>query len=184
MFLQAVILGVTLAMDAFSISVSKALSGGKVKLKNGLKMGITFGGFQAVMPMIGFFIGSSFYNLIKDYFNIVSFIILAFLGGKMIYECINSENESENFDISFKELALLGVATSIDALAAGFIFASINFSLVIFNCLIIGFITFLICLFGYIFGTKLGSVIGEKGEIVGGVVLILLGVKFLIEYFV
>ena len=102
----------------------------------------------------------------------------------MIYECINSDDESENCDISFKELMVLGVATSIDALAAGFIFSGNEILLVIINCLIIGFITFVICLFGYIFGAKLGLIIGEKGEIAGGIVLILLGTKFLIEYFV
>ena len=183
MIFQAVILGITLAMDAFSICISKALACNEVKLKIGVKMGFTFGIFQAVMPLIGFMIGNSFYNLIKDYFNIVSFIILVFLGGKMIYECINSDDDN-NSDISFRELIMLGVATSIDALAAGFIFSGKDVSMVLISCLIIGVITFFICLIGYIFGAKLGRIIGEKGELIGGIVLILLGVKFLIEFFV
>lgn len=183
-FFQAIILGITLAMDAFSISVSKALATDKIRIKNGMILGLTFGGFQAIMPLIGYLIGSSFYNLIKDYFNIVSFIILAFIGGKMIFEYFNSEDESNNASISVKELIILGVATSIDALAAGFVFSANALFTVIINCLIIGLITLIICFIGYIFGAKLGSVIGDKGEVVGGIVLILLGLKFLIDFFI
>lgn len=102
----------------------------------------------------------------------------------MIFEYFNSEDESNNASISVKELIILGVATSIDALAAGFVFSGNALFTVIINCLIIGLITLIICFIGYIFGAKLGSVIGDKGEVVGGIVLILLGLKFLIDFFI
>lgn len=183
-FLQAVILGVTLAMDAFSISVSKALASDKIRLKNGWILGGTFGIFQAVMPIIGYLVGSGFYNLIKDYFNIVSFIILAFIGTKMIIECRKDEEKDGNVSISLKELMILGVATSIDALAAGFVFSGNAFVTVLISCLIIGAITFIICFVGYLFGAKVGTLIGDKGEAIGGIVLILLGLKFLLDFFI
>ena len=182
--LQSVILGVTLAMDAFSISVSKALAAQKVRFSVAFKLGAVFGIFQTLMPLIGYLVGSSFYSLIKDYFNAVSFVILAFIGGKMIYECFKGEKDDNNAIITFKELMFLGIATSIDALAAGFVFSGNGILTVIAMCLIIGVITFIICAIGYIFGSKLGSIIGEKGELVGGIVLILLGVKFLLDYFI
>lgn len=184
MVLQSIILGVTLAMDAFSISVSKALATQKTKLSTAFKLGVVFGGFQTIMPLIGYLVGNSFYLIIKDYFNFVSFAILAFIGGKMIFECLKGEATSKDDIITFKELMFLGVATSIDALAAGFVFSGNGILTVIGMCFIIGIITFLICFIGYIFGCRLGSIIGEKGEIIGGIVLILLGVKILLDYFI
>lgn len=182
--IQAIVLGITLAMDALSISVSKALASQKAKISNALKIAIVFGVFQAIMPLLGYLIGSSFYDLIKNYFNFVSFVILAFLGGKMIYEHYKNEDNSQNGIVTFKELILLGIATSIDALAAGFIFSRDEIFQVIISCLIIGIVTFIICTIGYICGGKVRKLIGDKGEFFGGIVLILLGVKFLIEYFI
>lgn len=182
-FINAVILGIALAMDALSISISKALAAPRFKKSSAIKLGLVFGGFQAIMPLIGYLVGNSFYSYIKDYFNIISFIILAFLGGKMIYECVKNESEHITASITIRELMILGVATSIDALAAGFIFSGNELLIVLLNCLIIGSITFIICFFGYILGCRLGCIIGDKGEIAGGVVLILLGLKMLSEYF-
>lgn len=184
LIIQAVILGVTLAMDALSISISKALAASKVKISNAVKLATVFGLFQAIMPIIGFLIGNSFYNLIKDYFGILSFAILSFIGGKMIYEHFKCTAEEQCGIITIKELIVLGIATSIDALAAGFVFAGNGFLIVLLNCLIIGAITFIICAAGYIGGSKIGSIIGGKGEIIGGIVLIILGLKFLLDYFI
>lgn len=184
LIIQAVVLGVTLAMDALSISVSKALAANKVKFSNALKLATVFGLFQAVMPLIGYLIGNSFYSLIKEYFNFLSFAILTFIGGKMIYEHFKCENDDTCGIITIRELIVLGIATSIDALAAGFVFSGNEFLTVVLNCVIIGAITFIICAVGYIGGSKIGSFIGDKGEIIGGIVLILLGVKFLLEYFI
>ena len=180
-FFNAIILGITLAMDAFSISVSKALIANEIKIKNALKLGAVFGGFQAVMPLLGYFIGSGFYSLIKNYFGVVSFIILAYLGGKMIYDYFLGEEENLCKDITFKELFILGIATSIDALAAGFCFGANAFFETIISCLIIGIITFIICWFGYVLGTRLAEKIGNKSTLFGGIILVLLGVKILIE---
>ena len=182
--IQAVILGVTLAMDALSISISKALAAPKIKLSNALKLSVVFGLFQAFMPFIGYLIGNSFYDVLKNYFGFISFAILAFIGGKMIYEHFKNQDEEHNAIITIKELIILGIATSIDALAAGFIFAGNDIMSVIFSCLIIGVITFIICIIGYFCGCKIGCFIGDKGEIFGGVVLIILGIKFLIECFI
>ena len=180
--IHALILGVTLAMDALSISISKALATQKIKISNALKLSIVFGGFQAIMPLVGYFVGSGFYNLIKNYFGFVSFAILVVLGAKMIYENLKSDDDDiQSGIITLKELLILGIATSIDALAAGFIFAGNNILEVILSCLIIGVITFIICFVGYVCGCKIAGTIGDKGELFGGVVLILLGVKILIE---
>ncbi|MBQ5591041.1 MAG: manganese efflux pump [Clostridia bacterium] len=184
LILQALILGATLAMDALSISISKALATQKIKISNALKISLVFGLFQAVMPLIGYLVGSQFYLLIKDFFGFVSFAILAFLGGKMIYEHSKCEEDEHSGIITIKELIILGIATSIDALAVGFIFSGNAFLLVLLNCLIIGLITFAICFIGYIFGSKIGCVVGNKGELIGGIVLIMLGIKFLIECFI
>lgn len=184
LIIQAVILGVTLAMDALSISVSKALAAQKVKISNAMKLAIVFGVFQAIMPLIGYLVGNSFYSVIKDYFNFISFAILSFIGGKMIYEHFKDDETSHCGIITIRELMILGIATSIDALAAGFVFSGNAFISVIISCLVIGLITFIICLAGYIGGSKIGSIIGDKGEIIGGIVLILLGIKFLLEYFI
>lgn len=184
LFFQAAVLGVTLAMDALSISISKALAAQKVRISIALKIAFVFGLFQAVMPLIGYLVGNSFYSLIKDYFNFISFGILVFLGSKMIYERLKCEENENNAVITFRELIILGIATSIDALAAGFVFSGNDIITVILNCLIIGAITFIICVLGYLFGSKIGCILGAKGEVVGGIVLILLGVKFLIEYFI
>ena len=179
--IHALILGVTLAMDALSISVSKALAAQKIKVSNAIKLSVVFGLFQAIMPLIGYLVGNSFYDVLKNYFGFISFAILSFIGGKMIYEYFKNEDEDSNAIITIKELIILGIATSIDALAAGFIFSGNNITEVIFSCFIIGIITFVICFIGYFFGCKVGSIIGDKGEIFGGVVLIILGIKFLIE---
>ena len=135
------------------------------------------------MPLIGYLVGNSFYEILENYFGYISFAILAFLGGKMIYEHFKNSDETQNDIITFKELVFLGIATSIDALAAGFIFAGNNILEVTFSCLIIGITTFIICFFGYFFGCKAGRIIGDKGEIFGGIVLIILGIKFLVKCF-
>ena len=179
--IHALILGVTLAMDALSISISKALATQKTKISNGLKLSIVFGLFQAIMPFIGYLVGNSFYDVLENYFGFISFAILTFIGVKMIYEHFKNEDEIHSESITIKELIILGIATSIDALAAGFIFAGNNSLEVLLSCLIIGVITFIICFIGYFCGCKIGAIIGDKGEIFGGIVLIILGIKFLVE---
>ena len=183
-FFNAVVLGITLAMDAFSISVSKALVSNKKNALDGVKLGAVFGIFQAFMPLLGYLIGASFYSLIKNYFGVVSFVILAYLGGKMVYDYFKGEEQTLCRDIQVKELLVLGVATSIDALAAGFCFGSATLPQTLISCLIIGLITFIICFFGYILGSALSEKIGNKSTLFGGIILILLGVKILIESFI
>ena len=183
-FFNAVVLGITLAMDAFSISVSKALVSNKKNALDGVKLGAVFGIFQAFMPLLGFLIGASFYSLIKNYFGVVSFVILAYLGGKMVYDYFKCEEQTLCRDIQLKELLVLGVATSIDALAAGFCFGCATLPQTLISCLIIGLITFIICFFGYVLGSALSEKIGNKSTLFGGIILILLGVKILIESFI
>ncbi len=182
-FFNAVVLGVTLAMDAFSISVSKALVSTKTNILDGVKLGAVFGIFQAIMPLLGYIIGASFYSLIKNYFGIVSFLILAYIGGKMLYDYFKGEEQTLCKDILIKELLVLGIATSIDALAAGFCFGAATLLQTLISCLIIGIITFIICFFGYHLGSALSEKIGNKSALFGGIVLILLGIKILIESF-
>ena len=147
-------------------------------------MSIVFGGFQAIMPLIGYFVGSGFYNLIKNYFGFVSFVILAVLGGKMIYESFKSDDDIQSGIITLKELLILGIATSIDALAIGVSFAFTDFEpdwFVYIAFILIGVITFTLSSIGVKIGNIFGTKYKSKAEFAGGFILILLGLKILLE---
>lgn len=189
-YFSVALLGIGLAMDAFSVSVSKGLTCNRAIGKNALYAGLTFGIFQGLMPLIGWFIGSRFAGIIDKYSGYVGFVILVFIGGKMIYESIKGENTPDSGSWDLKSLLILGVATSIDALAVGVTFATpeINalaayaaFFAVLSYCSIIAAITFICSFLGFVFGKKLKDIIGGKAEIFGGLVLCAIGIKFLIE---
>ena len=168
-------------MDAFAVSVCKGLAMRTPKLKEMLIVGIWFGFFQMIMPIIGYYLGSSFHQFISQFDYIVAFILLVLIGLNMIREAISGDEEDQNADIGVKIMFLLAIATSIDALAVGFSLAMDDVS--IFEpAAIIGVITLIMS----IAGVKLGSLVGDKysskAEIIGGTILILLGLKILLEH--
>lgn len=178
----AVIGMLSLAMDAFAVAVCKGLSLGKgFKLKHALKVGLYFGIFQAVMPLIGYFVGSMFSGYIEAVDHWIAFGLLAIIGGNMLKEAF-SKDEDECMDcaLDFKTMVLLAIATSIDALAAGVAFAMDDINIVI-AVLIIGVSTFLLSFLGVKIGNVFGTKYKSKAEICGGVALILMGIKILVE---
>ena len=180
---ELLLLSLGLAMDAFSVSVCKGLSMKKLNMKGGVITALFFGVFQGLMPVIGYFLGSRFEKIISSYSHWISFGLLAFIGGKMILEaCKRDENEvnDKEYKLDLKELFILAIATSIDALAVGIVFAAEKTNL-IFSVSIIGIITFILSLFGVFIGHKFGSKYEKKAEFAGGTVLVLIGVKLLLE---
>ncbi len=180
---ELLLLSLGLAMDAFSVSVCKGLSMKKLNMKGGVITALFFGVFQGIMPVIGYFLGSRFEKIISSYSHWISFGLLAFIGGKMILEaCKHDENEENDkeYKLDLKELFILAIATSIDALAVGIVFAAEKTNL-IFSVSVIGIITFILSLLGVFIGHKFGSKYEKKAEFAGGTVLVLIGVKLLLE---
>lgn len=179
-WLELFLIGVGLSMDAFAVSVCKGLSVPRVRLGHALTVGLYFGGFQALMPLVGYLLGSRFQNLITSVDHWIAFVLLCFIGVNMIRESLG---EDESLDASFSVLAMLplAVATSIDALAVGITFAFLKVDILPAVALI-GLTTF--CLSAV--GIKVGNVFGAKyragAERLGGIVLILLGLKILLEH--
>ena len=175
------ILAVGLSMDAFAVSVCKGLSMQKMRMKNALTVGIYFGGFQALMPAIGYFLGAYFQNTIAAYDHWIAFILLGIIGGNMIRESLNQEEESCDASIAMREMLILAIATSIDALAVGITFAFLNVG-IIGAVLVIGVTTFCFSVAGVQIGNVVGAKYRSKAEIAGGVILILMAVKILLEH--
>lgn len=179
--LQILLISVGLAADAFAVSVVKGLSVKNITFKDSIKLAICFGLFQGIMPLIGYLLGSTFESIITNIDHYVAFVLLGFIGVKMIIESFN--NEKSNSDISIKSLIILGIATSIDALAVGIAYVcaygSYNASL---TFLMIAVITFILSIIGVKVGSKFGSKYGKIAEIIGGIILILLGTNILLEH--
>lgn len=173
------ILAIGLSMDAFAVSICKGLSLGKIKPKHMCIAGLWFGGFQALMPLIGYLLGSFFADMITKYAHWIAFALLLILGANMIKEAIGEE-EKVDASMDVKNMFLLAVATSIDALAVGVTFAFLQVS-IIPAVSFIGVVTF-VC---SAVGVKIGSIFGDKyqskSEICGGVILILIGIKVLLD---
>ena len=180
-FLETIFIAIGLAMDAFAVSVCKGLSTFKMNWKKAFVIAVYFGVFQMVMPLLGFLLGIGFSEWIETIDHWIAFILLSFIGVKMIKE---SFDKSENVDdkIDFKTMSILAIATSIDALAIGITYAFLDVKNCLFSFSLIGIITFIISLFGVIIGNKFGTKYGNKAELVGGLILIFIGTKILIEH--
>lgn len=185
---EVILLALTLSLDAFSVALSKGMSIKKFSFKHSLSCGAWFGIFQALMPLIGYFLFKLLrdnVSFIEDLDHWIAFIALGFIGGKMIYESFKEGDENTNSSFSFKVMLGMAIATSIDALAAGIPIATDEKNIWI-NVVCIGAVTFLFSALGVFLGHKLGSKLkeklGNKVEIIGGVILILLGLKILIEH--
>lgn len=179
--IELFILAVGLSMDAFAVSVCKGLAVPKAAARECSLAGLWFGGFQALMPTIGYFLGRSFTRYIESVDHWVAFILLAVIGGNMIRESLGSEEECSNGSMDPKEMFLLAVATSIDALAVGvsFAFLSVNIGAAVS---FIGVITFVLSMVGVKVGSLFGAKYKSKAELAGGIILILMGLKILLEH--
>ena len=186
MFIELFLLGIGLAMDAFAVSVCKGLGMRKLNKKQTLIIGLYFGGFQALMPLIGWLLGSQFQKYITRIDHWIAFILLGFIGGKMMIEAIREWNEEETVDVidaplDHKNMLVLAVATSIDALAVGITFAFLN-TPIIEAITVIGITTMIISIIGVVVGNFFGSRYKSKAEFIGGLILVLLSLKILLEH--
>ena len=175
------ILAIGVSMDAFAVSICKGLAMKQIKFKHMLIVGLWFGGFQALMPLIGYFLGIQFETYITAYDHWIAFILLAFIGGNMIKEALSNEEETADASLAVKIMLVLAIATSIDALALGVTFAFLQVN--IWEAVsFIGVVTFLFSVVGLKIGNVFGTKYKSKAEFVGGVILILLGIKILLEH--
>lgn len=183
--LDVLLIGVGLSMDAFSVAVCKGLNMKKINWRHTLVIALFFGVFQALMPAVGFALGQAFEVIVRRFAPWIAFILLGFIGGKMVWEAVKGEEEAPEGDekLNIKELFILAVATSIDALATGIVFAGqgIGVGEMALDVSLIGCTTFLFSFAGVAIGNRFGARYNRKAEFVGGAVLIGLGIKFLLE---
>ena len=179
--IELFLIAVGLSMDAFAVSVCKGLAMPKCTFKKAAIVGLWFGGFQALMPAIGQFLGAQFQEAIASIDHWIAFVLLALIGGNMIHEALDNDEEEADASLDVKTMFLLAVATSIDALAIGITFAFLKVSIIPAVCFI-GIVTFIISFAGVKIGNVFGARYKNKAEIVGGVILILLGLKILLEH--
>jgi putative Mn2+ efflux pump MntP len=180
--LTVVFLGVALAMDAFAVSICKGLAMKAPKFKAVLIIGLWFGFFQALMPVIGYYLGESFYDYISGIDHWIAFALLMIIGGNMIREALFVDEEDRVDDnIGFRIMLVLAIATSIDALAVGITMA-MDGADIFLDALIIGIITMAISMAGVKIGNLVGSRFSSKAEILGGIILICIGFKILLEH--
>ena len=180
-FYEIIAIGIGLAMDAFAVSVCKGLSMKKINLKKTIIIAMYFGLFQAIMPVWGFALGSAFSSFVQQVDHWIIFILLVIIGGNMIKESCDDESEKKDDNIDFKTMFGLAVATSIDAFAVGVTFAFFEVNL-LSAVSIIGIITFGVSLCGVVIGNNFGGKFQNRAELIGGVILILIGLKILLEH--
>ena len=184
-FVDFLLLGVGLSMDAFAVSVCKGLKMPKINLKQTFVISLFFGGFQALMPAVGWLLGKQFESYITSVDHWVAFALLVFIGGKMIYDVFTEKNEDECGEktnrLDMKEVLTLAVATSIDALAVGISFAFLQVD-ILKAVSVIGVTTFVLSVIGVAVGNVFGSKYEKKATLAGGIILILIGLKILLEH--
>lgn len=175
-------IAVGLSMDAFAVSVCKGLATKEVTIKHFFIVGLWFGGFQALMPAIGYFLGSGFEQYISHLDHWIAFILLSLIGGNMIRESLSKEEESQNASFSVKIMFVMAIATSIDALAVGITFALLPDVNIAAAVSFIGIITFILSGVGLKIGNVFGIKYKAKAEFAGGFILVLMGIKILLEH--
>lgn len=179
--LSLFLIAVGLSMDAFAVSVCKGLATPKYKLKYSMICGAWFGGFQALMPTVGYLLGVNFKKYITAIDHWIAFVLLALIGFNMIREALKNDDEGADPSFTAKSMLLLAIATSIDALAIGITFAFLDVNIVA-AVLFIGVCTFVISAAGVKIGSVFGTRFKSKAEIAGGVILIILGLRILVEH--
>lgn len=182
--LNIIVISISLAMDCFAVSIAGGATTNKPKIIDALKVGLFFGLFQALMPVIGWYIGFGFKDLIKNVDHWIAFGLLGAIGVKMIYESFkigDKKNKINLIKISF--LLIFSVATSIDALVVGITFSLLELSLYL-SILIIGLFAFVFSFFGFFIGNKIGKFLESKVELIGGIILVGIGTKILIDHLI
>lgn len=179
--LDIIVIGIALAMDAFAISICKGLSIKKDQLTSSIIVGLYFGIFQGLMPIIGYLFGKTFENAITRIDHWIAFSLLSIIGINMIKESFIKEEFKINNELNIKNMLPLAIATSIDALTVGITFAFLKVNIPIAT-LTIFVITFILSTIGVIIGNKFGTKLNKKSELLGGIILILMGIKILIEH--
>ena len=183
---ELILLSVGLAMDAFAVSICKGLNMTKINYKHAGIIALFFGVFQAVMPLIGYGLGTRFAKYIESVDHWVAFGLLVFIGGQMILEAVKGEEEEDADEggdkLDIKQLFILAIGTSIDALAVGITFALLDGVSIWFSVAIIGAITFIISFVGVVIGNRFGNKYEKKAELAGGIILVLIGLKILLEH--
>lgn len=181
-FWEIFLLAVGVSMDAFAVSIGKGLSAKRVSWREALTVGLWFGGFQALMPVIGYYLGISFADLVTKIDHWIAFGLLLLIGGNMIRDALKGEDDKPvDSSFAFQTMLVLAIATSIDALAVGISFAFLGTDLWR-SILIIGLTTFVFSAVGLLIGKKVGSRFHAGAEILGGVILIAIGLKILVEH--
>lgn len=184
-FLNAILLGVGLAMDAFSVSLANGLNEPHMKKNRQFLIAGTFSFFQIAMPLIGWFCVHTLvekFQLFQKYIPYIALILLAYIGGKMLIEGIkNKEGDDEKPALTLYDLFIQGVATSIDALSVGFTIAELTFTFALIESIIIGIVTLGICLVGLHLGKKFGTKLANKASILGGIILIGIGLEIFLK---
>ena len=178
--IETSLIALGLAMDAFSVAICKGLSMKKIEIKKAIMIGLYFGIFQGVMPVIGFLLGNTFAETIERCDHWIAFILLAIIGINMIREAFD-EDEEVNDKVDFKSMIWLAIATSIDALTVGITFSFLNVN-IYFAAILIAIITFVLSILGVVIGNKFGCKYKAKAEIAGGVILVLIGTKIVLEH--
>ncbi len=181
-FIELLLLAVGLSMDACAVSICKGLSMKKAGIKEGAICGAWFGGFQALMPLIGYFLGTLFAEAIEAFDHWVAFGLLAIIGINMLKEALSKKEEEADADLSFKTMLLMAVATSIDALAVGISLAMAGEVNIFVAVILIGAVTFALSVAGVKLGNLFGCRFEKKAQAAGGIILILLGLKILLEH--
>lgn len=183
-FITSAMLGVGLAMDAFSVSLANGLNEPKMKKRRMCQIAGVFGGFQALMPFVGWVCVHTvlqYFKVFETFIPWIALVLLCFIGGKMLIEGIqNKDEEVEKADLGWKALIVQGIATSIDALSVGFTIAEYGLLMAVVAALVIGVLTFFICFFGLHLGKKFGTIFSNKATIVGGIILIVIGLEIFI----
>ncbi len=182
--IEITLIAVSLAMDACAVSLCKGMSMKKLNVKGAFLIALCFGLFQAIMPLIGWFVGTKFETYISAVDHWVVFALLGIIGGKMLFEAFECKEDEDlsDFKIDFKEIIMLGIATSIDALAVGVSFAILDGVNIGISATIIGVSALLLSFAGVFIGHKFGAKFGKTAEILGGLALIGIGTKILIEH--
>ena len=180
-FVELLLVAVGLSMDAFAVAVCRGLEMRRIDYRQALLIAVFFGGFQALMPAVGYLLGAGFEHYISSFDHWIAFALLAFIGGKMIWEAVQGGEEEHPQQRSLKLLLMMAIATSIDALAVGITFAFLQMD-ILPSAATIGVTTFILSFAGVCAGNRFGARYKKKAEVVGGVVLVLIGVKILLEH--
>ena len=184
-FVELLLIAVGLSMDAFAVAVCRGLEMRKINYRQALLIALFFGGFQALMPAVGYLLGAGFAQYINNFDHWIAFALLGFIGGKMIWDAVKELRAPEACPVgrafSYKLMVVQAFATSIDALAVGVSFAALDVNIAA-AASFIACVTFVCCLAGHLLGKKFGSWLGGKAEIFGGVILVCIGAKILVEH--